>query len=365
MPDKTIYPVVRADGSGQSFVLSEYCIDEAKEVWDGFIDNLNKQGGPSAYSKDPTSNWPTGWGRSRSAQYTDGVADTVADQNGDGSIGYVETGYAEQRHFPVASVKNASGVYTQPNATNVTNALKYASVRPDGTHLLSFKGAGADVYYPSTYSYLIAQTTGFDPEKGFVLGTFLNYALTKGQAKAVPLGYAPLSPNLVAVGLDATQKIPGAPARPTDAPAATGEVTGGTTGGAPAGGTGGAGGTTGGSTGGATGGTATGGTGGAGGTTGNRTNSPASSSGSQVALGGTRAGGSATRGASQRTTAAGAAGSSSTAGSAGGASDPAVNPAVGPLGATGGEHVLAGLVGVALFLGGEGIRRRKLRSTSP
>jgi phosphate transport system substrate-binding protein len=302
MPDTTIYPVIRADSSGQSLVLSEYCIDQAEDLWDGFIDSLNKQGGESSISKEPTANWPGGWGRVRAEQYAEGVADTVADQSNDGAIGYVEIADAGQRHIPVASVKNASGAFTQPTGANVSNALKFASVRPDGTHVLDFKGPGADVYNPSTYSYLIAPTTGLDSEKGLVLGTFLNYVLTKGQAKAVPQGYAPLPPNLVAAGLEATQKIPGAPARPA---------------------------------------------------------SDINSSEGNSSLAGEVASGLA--GSSGRPTPAVATTAGSTLGEAApeGLDTGVVTPAVGPLGATGGEHVLLALAGVGLALGGEGIRRSK------
>jgi hypothetical protein len=121
----------------------------------------------------------------------------------------------------------------------------------DGTFRLQYSGPDPRAYFPSTYSYVIAQTSGFDPAKGRVLGTFLNYAVTKGQERAEPLLYSRLSTVLVNLALDKIQQIPGAPPRPTDlagAPpppvvvgAPPGSVGGGGPSGAGGGGTGGAG----------------------------------------------------------------------------------------------------------------------------
>lgn len=366
MPDTDIFPVVRADGSGQSFVLAQYCIEHAPDVWDLFIDDQNRAAGRTVYPKATAlSEWPKSFGKSRSANFSDGVADAVADQNADGAITYVETGFAEQRKFPVASVKNESGVYTQPTAENVTNALRFARVREDKTHLLSFRGPGEKVYYPSTYSYLIAQTDGFDPAKGKTLATFINYSCTKGQLKATQLGYAPLSPNLIDVCLDETQRIPGAPARPattsgeglenTGGPGGTtgGTTSSGGTSGTSSGTSSGAGGTTGGTSG-ATGGSTTGGTSGAtGGTT--VTTRSGSASGTRSTTATTRAGTRTARGGTSGSVSAAAAELPSTG---------VVDPEVGPLGASGGEHAILGALGAVLAVTGAWTRRRSLHRAS-
>jgi phosphate transport system substrate-binding protein len=66
----------------------------------------------------------------------------------------------------------------------------------------------------SSYSYLMTQTTGFDPAKGFVLGTWMIYIACGGQREAAPLGYSPLPPNLIADVFAAVRRIPGAPTPP-------------------------------------------------------------------------------------------------------------------------------------------------------
>ena len=96
-------------------------------------------------------------------------------------------------------------------------ALGYATPVGNGTFKLSYSGGDPRAYFPSTYSYAIAQTTGFDPAKGKALATYLNYAVCKGQERAEPLAYSRLSVQLVDIALDATAKIPGAPPRPPTA----------------------------------------------------------------------------------------------------------------------------------------------------
>ena len=108
-----------------------------------------------------------------------------------------------------------AGEFTPPNPQGSTAGLSDAIAQPDGTFRPQYGGLDPTAYLPSTYAYVIAQTDGFDPAKGAVLGTFLNYAVTKGQERAVPLGYSRLPPVLVDLALDRIQQIPGAPPRPT------------------------------------------------------------------------------------------------------------------------------------------------------
>jgi len=161
----------------------------------------------------PSSRWPQFAGFSAFA--SDGVANAVANPvTGDGTITYVEAGFAKVRGFPVAWVRNSAGVFAQPTASNVSRALAYAHSAGDGTLTLAYRANDRNVYFPSSYSYVIAQTQGFSPDKGAVLGTFLNYAVTKGQDRAEPLGYARLSSVIVNAALNNIQRIPGAPPRP-------------------------------------------------------------------------------------------------------------------------------------------------------
>lgn len=221
LPDEFVRPIVRADGSGTSYVLSEFCATVAPDIWQAFI--ALKSTDPSVSeefrSGQPTSNWPVDWGKVGSALAADGVAAAVADDSsGQNAITYNEAGFAKLRGFPNASVQNAAGQFVQPTEDAVSVALAYAEATTDaegrpGTFRLNFTAADAAAYFPSTYSYVIAQTTGFDPAKGETLARFLCYAVTKGQRADLTrqLGYARLSQPLVDIARNSIAQIPGAP----------------------------------------------------------------------------------------------------------------------------------------------------------
>lgn len=218
-----LMPVVRSDGSGTSAQFSLYLADQAPAVWRPFV---TAQGCP-----EPCSQWPPFPG-SISAQFSDGVANHIAnDSIGKGAIGYVEAGYAFGRGFPVASMQNASGNFTQPTAANVALSLTHATLNADLTQNLTnvYRGPEPNVYPMSSYSYMILPCvapptdfatcstdvpSNFGPDKGAVLGTWLIYIACGGQRRAEPLGYSPLPPNLVRAVMDAVNRLPGHPATP-------------------------------------------------------------------------------------------------------------------------------------------------------
>lgn len=213
MPHKKAVPVLRSDAAGTNFVMEEYCIAKEPAIYNGFIDAINADPrNQTTASKEATSLWPNFGTVVKDG--SDGVAQAVADPGSAGYITVVETGYANQRSFPVAAVKNHDGAYVKPTEDSVTAALGYATQRDNGTHVLNFEGAGSKVYNPSSYSYLLARLD-LPPEKGAVLGLFANYSLTLGQQKAPSLGYAELGRSLEDFGLEQVKRIPGAPL-PTD-----------------------------------------------------------------------------------------------------------------------------------------------------
>jgi phosphate transport system substrate-binding protein len=210
--ETTIIPVVRSDGSGTSAQFSLYLQNQAPSVWSAF---QTKYGCPA-----PCSIWPPFPG-STQQNGSDGVANFVADdQIGQGSIGYVEAGYAFGRAFPVSSLRNRSGNYTQPTSNNVATALRHATLYADFTQNLVgvYNAPDASAYPMSSYSYLITPTTNITAAKGFVLGTWLIYIACAGQREAPLLGYSPLPPNLVQDVFTQEQKIAGAPRPPAITP---------------------------------------------------------------------------------------------------------------------------------------------------
>ena len=226
---QSITPVVRQDQAGESYVLSEYCIAEDPADWSNFTHfqqtaqctaglDYTSTDAPSFNSGQPIPIWPSTLEGCRSvpnASGSEGVADTVHDPNqGAGAITYDAAGYAVVRQLPNASVQNAAGAFTLPNSNSVTIALEFATAVGDGTFKLDFnESSGADprAYNPSTYSYILAQTGGFDTGRGSTLGRFLCYAIGAGQVRAPALLYAELSPQVEAISEAATVQVPGAP----------------------------------------------------------------------------------------------------------------------------------------------------------
>ncbi|MFF7242886.1 phosphate ABC transporter substrate-binding protein PstS [Embleya sp. NPDC008237] len=203
LPATPITPVVRSDGSGTSAQFTAFLTNQVNDVWRPFF-----PGGM-------TSEFPVK-GATKAQAGSEGVANYVAAGYGEGAITYVETAYAIQRQFPVASIKNAAGVYTQPTSDAVSIALTKARLNPDSTQILDDVYTNPDrrAYPISSYSYMIvpaAKQFSFDESKGETLGRFIKYFLCAGQGQAPRLGYSPLPPKLVSFGYDAIKSIPGAP----------------------------------------------------------------------------------------------------------------------------------------------------------
>lgn len=208
LPHIRILPVVRNDPAGTNFVLEEYCIATQPALYAQWATAASAQSG-SDVPDAPTSTWPI-IPPMEGATGSDLVADTVANPNDDGSITFVETGYAEQRGYPVASVKNDTGAYVQPSDTAVATALSYATQEPDGTHLLNFSPGDPAAYNPSTYSYLLLNIgSAANAAKGQTLTEFADYCLTIGQQQADSLGYASIGRSLIMFGLNRLQVVPG------------------------------------------------------------------------------------------------------------------------------------------------------------
>ena len=217
LPSTEVKPVVRSGGSGTTAVFTGYLGAVAPKLWDEFAADPRWRDSIRAGARF-TSTFPPGVPGVQYSNGSDGIANFVATQTpgADGSIGYAEAGYAVQRGLPTTSVRNQAGKYVQPGARNQAIALTQATRNLDGTQNLDkvYFYDDPETYPISSYNYMIAPTTGFDPAKGETLGKFIIYAITEGQSKAEPLGYSPLPPNLVQQGLDAVKSIPGAPTPP-------------------------------------------------------------------------------------------------------------------------------------------------------
>jgi phosphate transport system substrate-binding protein len=180
LPASDVIIVHRSDGSGTTYVLTDYLSAESPE-WARVV------------GKGTEVRWPTGLG----AKGNEGVSGQI--KQTPGAIGYTELTYAKQNRLPFASVLNSSGSFVAPSVESITAAAASATAQlgPSTDYRVSIVNApGADAYPISSFTWLLVYERHPDPAKGRTLAEFLRWAYTKGQQSAAPLDYAPLPADL-------------------------------------------------------------------------------------------------------------------------------------------------------------------------
>jgi phosphate transport system substrate-binding protein len=172
LPDQEIVVVHRSDGSGTTYIWTDY-LSKISPDW------KTKVGTNTSVS------WPTGIG----GKGNEGVAGQV--KQTPGAIGYVELIYASQNKMPYADVKNAAGEFVKPTLESITAALATAEI-PDDFRFSITNGPGKDAYPICGATWLLVYQEQKDATKGKKLVEFLNWALKDGEKMAKTLDYAPL-----------------------------------------------------------------------------------------------------------------------------------------------------------------------------
>jgi phosphate transport system substrate-binding protein len=178
LPDQKIIVVHRSDGSGTSFIWTDYLSKVSKD-W---------AGGPG---KGTALSWPTGVG----GKGNDGIAGLVRQMPG--AIGYVELIYAIQNHITFGSVKNAAGNWITASIQGVTEAAASVKNMPADYRVSITNAPGANSYPISSFTYLLIPKSGGDQSKRTVLKDLLSWMLKSGESQASDLSYAPLPQSLV------------------------------------------------------------------------------------------------------------------------------------------------------------------------
>lgn len=177
LPDLPIVVVHRSDGSGTTYIWTEYLATVSPD-W------------ASRVGQGRAVNWPVGIG----GRGNEGVAATV--NQTPGAIGYVELGYAMINRMPVGAVRNRFGNFVTPDVTTVAAAAAggAAAMGPDTDFRVSLIDAPGERSYPvSSMTWLLVKKDyGTQGAKAGELVTFIWWALNEGQAAAPDLGYAPL-----------------------------------------------------------------------------------------------------------------------------------------------------------------------------
>jgi phosphate transport system substrate-binding protein len=183
LPNKDILVVHRSDGSGTTYIFTDY-LSAISPAWSS---------GPG---KAKDVQWPVGLG----GKGNDGVAGQVKQLPG--SIGYIELAYARQNKLPYAALKNAAGKFIVPSIESITEAAAATAAKlPANTDFrVSIVNApAADAYPIASFTYLLVSQTQPDPVKGKKLIDFIKWAIHDGEKDAAALDYGPLPKNVVAM----------------------------------------------------------------------------------------------------------------------------------------------------------------------
>ena len=178
-PDANIIVVHRSDGSGTTFIWTDY-LSKVSPEW------------KSQVGSDTSVKWPIGMG----GKGNEGVAGMIRQLSG--AIGYIELIYAVQNKIPYGTVRNSSGTFVKASLESVTAAAASAPKMPADFRVSITNAPGKDAYPISSFTWLLIPEQSKDPARGKIINDFLNWMVTEGQKMTAPLSYAPLPDNVVA-----------------------------------------------------------------------------------------------------------------------------------------------------------------------
>jgi phosphate transport system substrate-binding protein len=187
-PNQEIIVVHRSDGSGTTFVWTDY-LSKISNEW-------KTQVGASTSVK-----WPKGMG----GKGNENVAGLIRQLPG--SIGYVELIYAVQNKILYGSVRNSSGAFLKGSLEGVTAAAASVAKMPPDFRVSITNAPGKDAYPISSFTYLLIPQQSKDQAKGKILADFLNWMVNDGQKMTTALAYAPLPDSVAAKVKDAIKQV--------------------------------------------------------------------------------------------------------------------------------------------------------------
>ena len=176
LPAEDIVVVHRSDGSGTTFIWTDY-LSKVSTEWDQKV------------GRGTSVNWPVGLG----GKGNEGVTATV--KQTPGALGYVELGYAMANQLPAGMVRNKAGKFITPSLESITAAAAGAmkEMGPSTDFRVSITNPEGDAAYPvSSFTWFLLHQQYEDATKAATLVKFVWWAETDGQSRAAPLGYAPL-----------------------------------------------------------------------------------------------------------------------------------------------------------------------------
>ncbi|MFP5277806.1 MAG: phosphate ABC transporter substrate-binding protein PstS [Acidobacteriota bacterium] len=183
LPNQKITVVHRSDGSGTSFIWTDF-LSKVSPEW---------KNGPGSGT---SINWPVGVG----GKGSEGVSGLVRQLPG--AIGYVELIYALQNHITIGAVQNAAGNWVMASIASTTAAAASSKNMPADLRVSITNAPGAQAYPISSFSWVIAPVQDPNSANGKVLRDLLSWMIKSGQNESSALDYAPLPENVQKMDLD-------------------------------------------------------------------------------------------------------------------------------------------------------------------
>ncbi len=172
-PNQTIVTLHRSDGSGTTYIFTDY-LSKVSNEW------------KDSAGKGTSVKWPSGLG----GKGNEGVAGQI--RTLPGSIGYIELIYAVQNKIPYGVVRNASGNFVKASLESVTAAAASVKTMPADFRVSITNAPGKDSYPISSFTWLLIPEKSKDAAKGKLIAGFLSWMVTDGQSMTGALTYAPL-----------------------------------------------------------------------------------------------------------------------------------------------------------------------------
>lgn len=176
LPNQDIVVVHRSDGSGTTYIWTDY-LSKVSPEWKDKV------------GTNTSVNWPVGLG----GKGNEGVAGQI--KQIPGALGYVELIYAIQNKMPYAEVKNAAGNFVKATLETIMAALATAQI-PDDFRFSITNAPGKDAYPICGATWILVYEQQKDAAKGKKVVEFLKWAEQDGEKMAKDLQYAPLPENL-------------------------------------------------------------------------------------------------------------------------------------------------------------------------
>jgi phosphate transport system substrate-binding protein len=198
LPGEDIIVVHRSDGSGTTYVWTDY-LSNISTAW-------NEQIG-----RGKSVQWPTGIG----GPGNEGVANAI--RGSPNTIGYIELAYALTTQMPYAYLQNQAGKFIEPTLESTRAAVAAtAPTLPKGAasweHISVVNAPGGDSYPVASFSYLIlfkelSTNPSIDQPKAKALVDFMSWAITEGQQSADDLSYVPLPAEIVKLNQETLKSL--------------------------------------------------------------------------------------------------------------------------------------------------------------